>query len=226
MTCLTGYCAYPEAWNFPSMAEALMRSDKAAVAAFMPTGMTTSGGQHVMDKALFDAIFVQDIRTLGEAVSSAKQVLLANGADYEEVADTFLLFGDPATTLKIPLPEMPAVFAALMQDGLVTLTWEAAADCNGNPVAGYNLYKKTAPDEPYTKVNTARITETAYAALAPEAGETVYYMVKAVDADGDEGVPTTELSVSVASPPLSITTSGGGGGACFVGTVSGFAELY
>jgi hypothetical protein len=42
MTCLNGYFAYPEAWNFPSMAEALLRSqDKGAIAAFMSTGMTS-----------------------------------------------------------------------------------------------------------------------------------------------------------------------------------------
>jgi len=106
MGCLSGNFVYPEGWNYPSLAEALLRAeDKGAAAALMSTGLTTTAGQHILDTALFDAVFNQDVRVLGQAVSSAKQTLMANGDSlYEEVNETFILFGDPAMTLKVPLP--------------------------------------------------------------------------------------------------------------------------
>ncbi|NIQ91672.1 MAG: hypothetical protein GWN93_22785, partial [Deltaproteobacteria bacterium] len=80
MGCLSGHFVYPEDWDYPSLAEALLRAeDKGAAAALMSTGLTTTEGQHILDTALVDAIFNQDIRVLGQAVSAAKQTLLANG---------------------------------------------------------------------------------------------------------------------------------------------------
>jgi hypothetical protein len=109
MSCETGFFAYPENWFVPSMGEALLRSDTGAVAALMPTGMTTTPGQRILNSALFEHIFSEDIRTLGPAIATAKQTLLANGdAYFEQISQTFLLFGDPATVLKVPLPRRPA----------------------------------------------------------------------------------------------------------------------
>jgi hypothetical protein len=95
MSCETGVFSYPEPWDLPSLAEALLRSSAGAVAALMPTGMTTTEGQRILNSALFEHIFSEDIRTLGPAIAAAKQTLLANGsAEYEQVSKTFLLFGD------------------------------------------------------------------------------------------------------------------------------------
>ena len=133
MGCLSGHFVYPEDWNYPSLAEALLRAeDKGAAAALMSTGLTTTEGQHILDTALFDAIFNQDVRVLGQAVSAAKQTLMANGGSlYEEVNETFLLFGDPAMTLKVPLPYRPEGLRAQGHTGGVSLNWNAATDCNG-----------------------------------------------------------------------------------------------
>jgi hypothetical protein len=73
MNCLTGYFAYPEAW-VSSFVELLLRADdKGTAAALMPTGMTTTAGQHVMNTALFETIFTEDVRRLGPAIATAKQ---------------------------------------------------------------------------------------------------------------------------------------------------------
>jgi CheY-like chemotaxis protein len=142
MSCESGFFAYPENWFFPSLAEALLRSDAGAVAALMPTGMTTTEGQRIFNSAIFDAIFTKDIRTLGPAIADAKQTLLANGdAYFAQIADTFLLFGDPATALKVPLPRMPKKVQIRREYGGTFIKWQAAKDSNGNPVAGYNVYR-------------------------------------------------------------------------------------
>ncbi|MGD8686616.1 MAG: DUF2341 domain-containing protein, partial [Syntrophobacterales bacterium] len=225
MGCLSGHFVYPEDWNYPSLAEALLRAeDKGAAAALMSTGQTTTEGQHILDTALFDAIFNQDIRVLGQAVSSAKQTLVANGGSlYEEVYETFLLFGDPAMTLKVPLPREPEGLRAQGNLSAVRLNWDEATDCNGGGVSGYNLYRSTTPGGNYTKVNTTLITDNHYDDTSVAAGTTYYYVVTSVDADGDESSPSVEASGGTQSAKSVGTPSsgGGGGGGCFIESATG-----
>jgi hypothetical protein len=221
MSCLTGHFVYPEDWNFPSLAEALLRAeDKGAAAALMSTGLTTTEGQHILNTALFDAVFTQDVRVLGQAVSAAKQTLLANGGSlYDEVNETFLLFGDPAMTLKVPLPQRPEGLRAQGNGNAVDLNWDEAADCNGGGVSGYNLYRSTTPGGTYTQVNTSLITDNQYDDISVAAGTTYYYVVTSVDADSDESSRSQEASGGTQNAASS--GSGGGGGGCFINAVAG-----
>jgi hypothetical protein len=220
MTCLAGYFAYPESWSFPSLAESLLRPEgKGAVAALMPTGMTVPEGQHVLDRALFDAVFTQDIRSLGPAIAQAKQTLLANGVELGEVSGTFLLFGDPAMGLKVPLPRRVSGVTAEGTEGGVSLSWQAALDCNGQPVSGYNLYRATSPGGPYVKVNSALVTGLSFEDAGLPEGGTYYYVVTAVDSGGLEGVRSAALS-ETAGNGGGKSGGGGGGGGCFVATAA------
>jgi hypothetical protein len=223
MTCLNGHFGYPETGaSSVSLAEVLMRSaNKGAVAAFMSTGMTQPEGQRILDTSLFEAIFKQDIRALGPAISSAKQTLLANGAEFEDVSKAFLLFGDPATKLKIPLPTVPSGLVAEVQGSSVVLSWQGATDANGGAIAGYNVYRSTTPGGPYTKVNTALITGAGFTDTSAQTG-TYYYVVTSVDSDGDESAPSNELVVLAGARTVSPTSAGGGGGGgggCFISTI-------
>ena len=108
MSCLTGYFIYPQTGGYAadswrSLAEGgLWPANAGAVAALMPTAMTDTEGQQVLSNALYEGIFALDKRRLGPAVGYAKQQLLANGgAAYEEISNTFMFFGDPATSLKV-----------------------------------------------------------------------------------------------------------------------------
>jgi hypothetical protein len=228
MSCLTGYFSYldPQDGPEPSLAEALLRADgKGAVASLMPSGMTSTGGQHILDNALFEAIFTKDIRKLGPIVADAKQTLLANGgAAYEEVSETFLLFGDPALALKIPIPHKPTGVEVQQTEAGIAISWQAVEDCNGNPVAGYNVYRSTSPGGNYIKINTELITATEFLDTNPQglsaasfgsSVSTFYYGVAAVDDSGDESAQT------LGSSPAAIVSSsgaGGGGGGCFIST--------
>jgi hypothetical protein len=225
MSCLTGYFGYLDAalGPQPSLAEQLLlANDKGALAALMPTGMTTTAGQHILNKAVFEAIFVNDIRELGPAIATAKQTLLANGdAYFEQISQTFLLFGDPAQTLKIPLPRMPTGVAAYRENNNVRISWNAALDSNGNAVAGYNIYRATAPAGPYSRANTELVTGTEFVdtegAVGINEGEgstTVYYGITAVDSFGDESAQSLGIS------PASIASAAGAAAGCFINTVS------
>ena len=228
MSCLTGYFGYLDAalGPQPSLAEALLQpADKGAVAAFMPTGMTTTAGQQILNNAVFESIFINDVRQLGPAIASAKQTLLANGdAYFEQISATFLLFGDPAQTLKVPLPRMPDGVEAHWEGNSVRIRWNAALDSNGNAVAGYKIYRASAPAGPYSRVNTELVTgtefvETEGAVGIAEGGGSggSYYGVTAVDSFGDESAQSLGISpASIASASESVAPV-----ACFVGTVSG-----
>jgi hypothetical protein len=226
MSCLTGYFGYLDAvlGPDPSLAEALLLpAGKGAVAALMPTGMTTTAGQQILNNAVFEAFFTDDTRQLGPAIASAKQTLLANGdAYFEQVSKTFLLFGDPALTLKIPLPRMPSGVAAYRENNRVRVRWSAALDANGNPVAGYNIYRASSPAGPYSRINTELVTGTEFvdtqgAVGIEESGDTggSYYAVSSVDSGGAESAqslgisPATIASAADAAAPV----------ACFVDTV-------
>ena len=223
MSCETGYFAYPENWLYPSLAEVLLRSDAGAIAALMPTGMTTTTGQRILNNALFEHIFSEDIRSLGAAIAAAKQTLLANGAQYEQVSATFLLFGDPATQLKVPLPRRPAGIKAKKLHNGKRIQWDAAVDCNNNPVAGYNIYRAGSAAGPFVKINSELVTDTVFfdadttvgGAVAAASAGSGYYVVTAVDSGGTESVH------SLAVKPASVVSAaaGGGGAGCFIAAI-------
>jgi hypothetical protein len=101
MSCLNGY--FVEAFQgWDSLAEVFMKSaDKGAVAMFASTGMTAPEEQVLLDGGLFEALFEQGERRLGEAVGYGKRTLLANSEGGEDVVRTFMLFGDPAMEMKV-----------------------------------------------------------------------------------------------------------------------------
>jgi len=221
MTCLNGYFVDPEVFAYPSLAEVLLRaSGKGAVAVLASTGMTAPEGQHILDVALFEAVFRDDVRRLGPAITKAKQELLANGSEYEEVAGTFMLFGDPAMVLKVPMPTVPSGVGVSVQDGVVRVSWSQAQDCDGAAAAGYNLYRGTTPGGPYEKVNAEMITGTGYSDPGATSG-TWYYVVSSVDGGGVESVKSAELSVTVGARSVGGSGGGGGGGGgCFIGAIA------
>jgi hypothetical protein len=236
MSCLTGYFAYPEAWT-ESLAEVLLReADRGTAAALMPTGMTTTAGQYVLNNSIFETLFTEDERHLGPAIARAKQVLLANGdAYFEQISATFMLFGDPAMKLKVPLPYRPDGLAGQYVDrSTVALSWDDTVDCDDNPVDGYNVYRSSSATSGFVKINAQLISDTEYvdlsaavggggAADATAASTAYYYVVTAVDGDGLESVQSASVS-----PTMDIGDDGGGGGSegsgggsggCFINTV-------
>jgi hypothetical protein len=229
MSCETGVFSYPEPWDFPSLAESLLRSTSGAVAALMPTGMTATEGQRVLNTALFEHIFNEDVRTLGPAIAAAKQTLLANGStEYEQISKTFLLFGDPATALKVPLPRRVTGVRAQREKKGKRISWNVAHDANGNAVAGYNIYRAATATGPFSQINTALVTDIFFydtdsgvgIAGGGGSGSGGYYAVTSVDSGGTESVQ------SLAVKPASAIASGGssGGGGCFIDSTTDYYQ--
>lgn len=79
----------------------------------------------------------------------------------------------------------------------VSLTWTPSTSGN---IAGYNIYRGTTSGGPYTKVNTALISPTAYADTSVGAGQTYYYVATAVDTSSNESGYSSQALANVPAP--------------------------
>jgi hypothetical protein len=78
-----------------------------------------------------------------------------------------------------------------------TLTWVASTSAN---VAGYNIYRGTTSGGPYTLVNTTPTSAVTYLDDTVLAGQTYYYVVKAVGSDSSLSAASNEALAAVPSP--------------------------
>jgi hypothetical protein len=91
-TCFTSAFHRPE----PTLDEALiLHPEGGAVAAWGPTGLGASAGHHRLSDGFFQAVFSDTVATVGEATLAGKFNLLATPL-WNDLADTFVLLGDPA----------------------------------------------------------------------------------------------------------------------------------
>lgn len=106
MTCLEGYyiwAANPAlVADDSSVGEAIVRiAGKGAIASFSPAGFGLPGGHNILGVGLFDAIFADRMVQLGPATTQAKLYLYAETGGYQDLIETYTLFGDPATSLPV-----------------------------------------------------------------------------------------------------------------------------
>lgn len=79
------------------------------------------------------------------------------------------------------------------QQHYVTLQWNAST----SQVAGYNAYRSTNQNGPYTKLNSSLISVTQYSDNTVQSGYTYYYVATAVDSLGNESVYSNQTSASI-----------------------------
>ncbi len=109
MSCYTGFFHFPLR---PAMAEVLMRTaGGGAVATWSSSGQSVARGHDLLLAGFLDAALAEPAPTLGAAILAAKFALFATGGGvYDDLLDTFHLFGDPALQLAPP-PPPPAATA-------------------------------------------------------------------------------------------------------------------
>ncbi len=107
-SCWTGYYIWiqpsPQYGNSEQvLAESLLLTpQRGALADFAPTGLHVGDALVNLDKALAEAIFTRRMDRVGLAVDSAKITYYGQSGNPLDVIDTQMLFGDPATRLKLP----------------------------------------------------------------------------------------------------------------------------
>ena len=86
-----------------SLSEAtLLAPQKGSLADFAPTGLHIGPALIGLNENLADALFTQRLDRVGLAVDAAKLTYFAETNATLDLIDTQLLFGDPATQLKLP----------------------------------------------------------------------------------------------------------------------------
>ena len=103
LNCLNGYFIMPDdGVQYPSVAEAfLLAQDKGAVAVFAASSIGYPSEHDPLAKSLYSTLYNANMdATLGEAVTKAKEDMYKNNEISEDVVETFIFFGDPATKLK------------------------------------------------------------------------------------------------------------------------------
>ncbi len=111
--CLNGFFVHPT--THLSLGEALVNaSDRGAIATWSPAGLGYLWQEWSLMEQLFRALFVDDVRPLGAATTQAKLSAYAQDPGLEDLVQTFVLLGDPATELAVPAEEWRA-FLPLVQ---------------------------------------------------------------------------------------------------------------
>ncbi|HHE73213.1 MAG TPA: hypothetical protein ENL34_13130, partial [Chloroflexi bacterium] len=116
MTCWEGYYIRPSSpdRDYSALAEAIVRlPTTGAIASWSATGFGLAHGHDYLNRGLFEALFWKDITALGPATTYAKLYLADNSAGYDDLLDTYLLFGDPATRLRPILIYLPLVMRSI-----------------------------------------------------------------------------------------------------------------
>lgn len=105
--CLNGFFSASGANT--SLAEALQRApDKGAIGVWAAASLGYPSGHQELLNDYYTAVFRDDLTGLGAGVTAAKLAAYAQSAFWGEMVETFILFGDPATRLKLP-PNYPYV---------------------------------------------------------------------------------------------------------------------
>jgi hypothetical protein len=105
ITCFTGYFHHPE---YGTLDESLLRlNGGGAVATWSPSGLGIATGHNYLHTGFYSAVFDQGIVELGPATGSAKLHLYSQAPVYDDLLDTYHLFGDPAMALNLTYRPWP-----------------------------------------------------------------------------------------------------------------------
>jgi hypothetical protein len=160
------------------------KAGSGAVATISPTYYGLPNGHDFLEKGFFLAVFNDEVKELGIALTKAKQHALDNGFVTEP--DGYLLMGDPATKFK----SLSAAPLGMMNSSIAPVT--TTTQLNWADVAGavrYDVFRST--DEPYfIPVDPVYASDVASPWQDPAANaigdptENHYYIVRAQDDDG------------------------------------------
>jgi hypothetical protein len=104
MTCLTAHYIHRTS---NTLDESLLRTaDVGAVAVWGPSGSSVASGHRILNQSVYQAVFDDGQAELGVAIHSALLNLYAIGY-YEDLIQTYHLFGDPALALDLTFTDLP-----------------------------------------------------------------------------------------------------------------------
>ncbi len=140
MTCLEG--SFHDS-SVLSLAESYMRASGGAVASWSPTGLGVATGHDHLEQSFFTHLFQNGVTELGRLTVLAKEDLHEHDTTgrFEDLIDTYLLFGDPALRIQTFLGptavEMAGLDAVAVGD-TAFLSWQTVSEVD---MAGFNVMR-------------------------------------------------------------------------------------
>lgn len=174
---------YAAQWN------ASTTSYISSTAAFRGTSSTSANACDLAQPyGLIDAVDVQAMinMTLGVSPCSANIV----GANVCNVVAV-------QRVINASLPGGSCVTGTTPISHAVDLNWTAS---NSTGVSGYNVYRSTTSGSGYTKITASPITLLTYTDTSVQAGQTYFYVTKAVGSTGLESINSNEARATVPTP--------------------------
>jgi len=96
----------------------------------------------------------------------------------------------------------PTVTISLTGTAVQSLSHSATLSLTSNSsnVTGYNVYRSSISDGPYTRLNSPLVTSTTYVDSTVIANQTYYYVATSVDSAGDETLYSNQVSATIPTP--------------------------
>lgn len=168
-----------------------------SITSILPTSGSALGGTAVVISGQF---FQQNATvTFGGALATGV-VVSADGTTIQATTPA----GTAGTTVNVTVTNPDNQSATLAQaftyqsvSHSVDLAWDASTSTD---VIGYNVYRGTTHNGPYTIVNTSLISGLVYTDNTVTGGQTYYYVATAVDSNHNESVFSNEAPAVVPSP--------------------------
>jgi len=107
MTCNSGAIDYPvPKWNICISEDSMRQPRGGAIAQFVPSGPGFTSAHKKISASLHEALFKDRIATLGDAIILTRSLYLLR-RNQVDIAQMFILLGDPALALQIPAEDVP-----------------------------------------------------------------------------------------------------------------------
>jgi fibronectin type 3 domain-containing protein len=175
--------------------------------------------------------YLRENKTAGNAAQAAALVRPDHGGGYTSTASwsfdhvgfTTLTHYLGSSSPNTNPPAAPTGLTATAGNAQVSLSWTASSGASS-----YNVYRSTTSGGPYTRIATG-ITTTSYTDTTVVNGTTYYYVVTAVNANGESGFSNQASATptcSLAAVPTGLTASPGNNQVALSWTASSGATSY
>ena len=208
MTCGEGYFVWPNpsGSDYSALGESIVRiNGKGAIASWSPSGYGLNSGHKLLNSSLFDELFNHHQNRIGFLTTNAKYYLFANSSTYNDLIETFVLFGDPALRLQalpVPAPADPSnLQATAVSSTQVDLSWQD----NSSDESEFRIERSPDGSTGWQQIATVGASVTSYRDTGRSCNTTYHYRLRAYrEADGKiSGYSNTDSAATYACRTLS-----------------------
>ena len=181
LTCSEGYFIHPNpaGVNYSSMGESITRmSNNGAVASWSPTGFGLTAGHTALSEDLTDNLFNHHQNQLGPLTTQAKYHLYQTTSAFNDLIETYVLFGDPATRLHTYQETLEApsdLVASVISFDQIDLSWTDNSDSETE----FLIERSLTGVDGWDQIGTVEAEVTDYSDTGLSPGITYYYQVRA-----------------------------------------------